>query len=718
MPNSFNRPDYEERRVAYQVDVTDSVGTYRCKCCVGGTVEQTAVGDDDESVKLDLSRLPWWVWVLVFATPVLIWLFGGLLFLLGRLCKAKAPAERIEHVKTEVDSEQFEFPFGSRFLLRVEAIVHCEKSGSACGFLESLLQHKTNFLRVEKNAEGAAQFAKLDVIPYLKLNSGAYSAYRAWCGPKAPFKGLSQAGWRVKLVFNFLFGLALSIAFGSVALDMESKSTCNVDCYISDSSSCNTNSASSTSVSGGSLEMPEGTGLYMTQTALFIAVINMPTTAGTSFLLKRSFRIGSICLGFVSILVLATGLAAVAGSIFYLVREEGSSTMGVSTKIMFCIILKIGGMIASVFALGVLVNMLLFYLPAYLLLKKYLGLAAAPRDRSKEKSSIIGKAASAAAANMVALDIGSESNRGRSASELMDAAAVAAKAAAFCAAKNAALLKLKAKLQPRLKKEHGLRWEDVEPHLRSIELKDCEEALENPEPLIARILVSAATIIAIAKLRPRLEPVAKKHGVAWEDLLPVLQAVDSVEELQAAAEDPEGFLLRIADAATPAAKALAIAKLRPKLEPLAKKRGLTWEDLLPVLELVDSVEELQAAVNDPEAFLLRMADAASHESTTVSTATTPQSMHRPSALANQLAALGIKSERSTMSPSARSLSSGSSQQSVGAKTVPMQPMPVAQPVQTMPVAQPVQPMPVAQPVQPMPVAQPMAAQPQEFFAHV
>ena len=718
--------------------------------------------------------------------------------------------------------------------------MHCEKSGSACGFLESLLQHKTNFLRVEKNAEGAAQFAKLDVIPYLKLNSGAYSAYRAWCGPKAPFKGLSQAGWKVKLVFNFLFGLALSIAFGSVALDMESKSTCNVDCYISDSSSCNTNSASSTSVSGGSLEMPEGTGLYMTQTALFIAVINMPTTAGTSFLLKRSFRIGSICLGFVSIFVLATGLAAVAGSIFYLVREEGSSTMGVSTKIMFCIILKIGGMIASVFALGVLVNMLLFYLPAYLLLKKYLGLAAAPRDRSKEKSSIIGKAASAAAANMVALDIGSESNRGRSASELMDAAAVAAKAAAFCAAKNAALLKLKAKLQPRLKKEHGLRWEDVEPHLRSIELKDCEEALENPEPLIARILVSAATIIAIAKLRPRLEPVAKKHGVAWEDLLPVLQAVDSVEELQAAAEDPEGFLLRIADAATPAAKALAIAKLRPKLEPLAKKRGLTWEDLLPVLELVDSVEELQAAVNDPEAFLLRvadeggrialrfaiaqarprvepvakkhgvawedmvlvletvdsveelqaaaedpegfllriadaatpaakalaiaklrpkleplakkrgltwedllpvlelvdsveelqaavndpeafllrMADAASHESTTVSTATTPQSMHRPSALANQLAALGIKSERSTMSPSARSLSSGSSQQSVGAKTVPMQPMPVAQPVQTMPVAQPVQPMPVAQPMQPMPVAQPMAAQPQEFFAHV
>ena len=44
------------------------------------------------------------------------------------------------------------------------------------------------------------------------------------------------------------------------------------------------------------------------------------------------------------------------------------------------------------------------------------------------------------------------------------------------------------------------------------------------------------------------------------------------------------------------------------VEPLLDKHngvvsGLDWESLLPVLELVDSMEELEAAAKDPEAFL-------------------------------------------------------------------------------------------------------------------
>ena len=52
---------------------------------------------------------------------------------------------------------------------------------------------------------------------------------------------------------------------------------------------------------------------------------------------------------------------------------------------------------------------------------------------------------------------------------------------------------------------------------------------------------------------------------------------------------------------------MAIAKLGPKLAPWLAKHGLALQDVLPVLELVDSVEELAAALAEPEAFLVRLA---------------------------------------------------------------------------------------------------------------
>ena len=72
----------------------------------------------------------------------------------------------------------------------------------------------------------------------------------------------------------------------------------------------------------------------------------------------------------------------------------------------------------------------------------------------------------------------------------------------------------------------------------------------------------------------------------------------------------------------PAAKAFAIAKLRPVMEPLLQKpgnightgvlskaasSGLDWKSLVPMLELLDSVEELEAALADPDEFLQTLA---------------------------------------------------------------------------------------------------------------
>ena len=46
----------------------------------------------------------------------------------------------------------------------------------------------------------------------------------------------------------------------------------------------------------------------------------------------------------------------------------------------------------------------------------------------------------------------------------------------------------------------------------------------------------------------------------------------------------------------PAAKKLLIAKLRPKLEPHAKKQGLAWEDIEPALFTIESVDDLARVV--------------------------------------------------------------------------------------------------------------------------
>ena len=73
--------------------------------------------------------------------------------------------------------------------------------------------------------------------------------------------------------------------------------------------------------------------------------------------------------------------------------------------------------------------------------------------------------------------------------------------------------------------------------------------------------------------------------------------------------DPEGFLEKLMEKGGPIAKKMLIAKMRPKAEPKLKRKGLVWEDVVPVLESIDSVEELKAAVTDPMAKLEEMADA-------------------------------------------------------------------------------------------------------------
>jgi hypothetical protein len=110
-------------------------------------------------------------------------------------------------------------------------------------------------------------------------------------------------------------------------------------------------------------------------------------------------------------------------------------------------------------------------------------------------------------------------------------------------------------------------------------------------------------------LRPVFEPRLKKHGLEWTDVVPVLEEVDSIDELKEAVADPSGFLERLLNAGGSAAKKLAIMHLKPKLVPHLAKQGLEWADVVPVLEEVDSIDELKEAICDPMAFLDRISKA-------------------------------------------------------------------------------------------------------------
>ena len=106
-----------------------------------------------------------------------------------------------------------------------------------------------------------------------------------------------------------------------------------------------------------------------------------------------------------------------------------------------------------------------------------------------------------------------------------------------------------------------------------------------------------------------LEPVLTKAELPWDVVVPVLELIDSREELQKALQDPDAFLASAADATTPAAKGLLIPKARSSLEPVLKQMVLAWEDAVPVLERIDSCEELQLATEDPESFPPSLIDA-------------------------------------------------------------------------------------------------------------
>ena len=116
-------------------------------------------------------------------------------------------------------------------------------------------------------------------------------------------------------------------------------------------------------------------------------------------------------------------------------------------------------------------------------------------------------------------------------------------------------------------------------------------------------LGTMALQLAIDELRPKVEPLLAKILLTWEDVLPALELIDTLEEIQEAIADPEAFLTNLASAAGPVAIRFAITKLRPVIEPLLARKNLMWEDFRAAAEAVNSLEQLQDALSSPADFV-------------------------------------------------------------------------------------------------------------------
>ena len=157
--------------------------------------------------------------------------------------------------------------------------------------------------------------------------------------------------------------------------------------------------------------------------------------------------------------------------------------------------------------------------------------------------------------------------------------------------------------------QYDLTWEDVAPIFAKLTPPELAKALEDPSAFFKGVATAGGPLgrrLLVAQLRPKIQPITQRIGLTWDDVLTALEMIDTVEELQAAFSDPEAFLEALVNAGGPAAKRMLLAKLRPRLQPIFSKEGLEWADALVAFELIDELSELHAAIANPAAFLERV----------------------------------------------------------------------------------------------------------------
>ena len=109
---------------------------------------------------------------------------------------------------------------------------------------------------------------------------------------------------------------------------------------------------------------------------------------------------------------------------------------------------------------------------------------------------------------------------------------------------------------------------------------------------------SVAKQLAINHLKPVLEPCAKKQGLKWAEVLPMLKSLATVGELRDGLRVPKKLLKLLQQRI---AERQAIRQLKKVLAPFLKEQELRWSKVAALLPR--SVGELEAAAAAPKHFL-------------------------------------------------------------------------------------------------------------------
>ena len=168
--------------------------------------------------------------------------------------------------------------------------------------------------------------------------------------------------------------------------------------------------------------------------------------------------------------------------------------------------------------------------------------------------------------------------------------------------------RLRPKLEPLIKK-YDVAWADIKPALELLSIQRLTQACEDAQAFLSDLMSEAGPVaikFLVAQLRPKIEPIIVPMGLIWDDIKSAMELVDTVDELRDALADPAAFMSRLASASGPAAKRFLLAKIRPFLEPITSKKNLKWPDVVLVLNLVDSMDELQLALDNAQAFFERL----------------------------------------------------------------------------------------------------------------
>lgn len=161
----------------------------------------------------------------------------------------------------------------------------------------------------------------------------------------------------------------------------------------------------------------------------------------------------------------------------------------------------------------------------------------------------------------------------------------------------------------------GVSWEEVEPSIASFSsIEELGQAIVDPAAFLETLQASGsqgAKRLLHSRLRsllaPLLAPASQETTLTWEDVRPSVELVDTVDELREAIADPHAFVLKLtAMSASSLGKRWLINQLKAVIEPMLASAGLAWEKAQRVIEKIDSIEEIKEAIADPDGFMQRL----------------------------------------------------------------------------------------------------------------